>query len=88
MAGQHDHFDPDVLGADFGQCFNFDDSGRVTRVAIFMADVTGERRMARQIMSKDRDEAVRRFHPWVFSGAIHKVEGTPEDGDIVEVHDS
>jgi 23S rRNA (cytosine1962-C5)-methyltransferase len=42
---------------------------------------------ARIILSKDRDEAVRRFHPWVFSGAIHKVEGTPEDGDIVEVHD-
>lgn len=42
---------------------------------------------ARIILSKDRDEAVRRFHPWVFSGAIHKVEGTPEDGDIVEVFD-
>jgi 23S rRNA (cytosine1962-C5)-methyltransferase len=42
---------------------------------------------ARIILSKDRDEAVRRFHPWVFSGAILKVEGTPEDGDIVEVHD-
>lgn len=34
-----------------------------------------------------RDEAVRRFHPWIFSGAIHRVDGQPEDGDIVEVFD-
>ncbi|HPG32746.1 MAG TPA: class I SAM-dependent rRNA methyltransferase [Lentimicrobium sp.] len=39
------------------------------------------------ILSKGRDEAVKRFHPWVFSGAIHHVDGTPEDGDIVEVYD-
>jgi len=39
------------------------------------------------ILSKGRDEAVRRFHPWIFSGAIHKVEGKPEDGDIVDVFD-
>ncbi|MHC1778146.1 MAG: class I SAM-dependent rRNA methyltransferase [Lentimicrobium sp.] len=42
---------------------------------------------ARIILSKGRDEAVRRFHPWIFSGAIHKVEGKPEDGDTVEVLD-
>jgi 23S rRNA (cytosine1962-C5)-methyltransferase len=39
------------------------------------------------ILSKDRDEAIRRYHPWVFSGAIERVEGKPEDGDIVEVLD-
>ncbi|MBK9358077.1 MAG: class I SAM-dependent rRNA methyltransferase [Bacteroidales bacterium] len=39
-------------------------------------------------LSKGRDEAVRRFHPWVFSGAINRIEGKPEDGDIVEVYDS
>lgn len=42
---------------------------------------------ARIILKKGRDEAVRRFHPWVFSGAIHKAEGKPEDGDIVDVMD-
>lgn len=26
-----------------------------------------------------------RFHPWVFSGAIQKIEGKPEEGDLVEV---
>jgi 23S rRNA (cytosine1962-C5)-methyltransferase len=40
------------------------------------------------ILNKGRDEAVRRFHPWVFSGAIHKAVGKPEDGDIVDVIDS
>ncbi|PKM62452.1 MAG: RlmI/RlmK family 23S rRNA methyltransferase [Firmicutes bacterium HGW-Firmicutes-21] len=39
------------------------------------------------ILGKGRDEAVKRFHPWIFSGAIHKVEGNPEDGDIIEVFD-
>lgn len=30
---------------------------------------------------------VLRFHPWVFSGAISRIEGQPEDGDIAEVFD-
>ncbi|GAB3759291.1 class I SAM-dependent rRNA methyltransferase [Spirosoma pomorum] len=34
-----------------------------------------------------RDEAVRRFHPWVFSRAIGRYEGNPRDGDVVEVYD-
>lgn len=34
-----------------------------------------------------RDEAIRRFHPWVFSGAISRYEGTLSDGDVVEVFD-
>lgn len=34
-----------------------------------------------------RDEAVRRFHPWVFSRAIGRYEGYLNDGDVVEVFD-
>ena len=34
-----------------------------------------------------RDEAVRRFHPWIFSGAIHRMDGDPIDGDLVEIFD-
>lgn len=34
-----------------------------------------------------RDEAVRRFHPWVFSRAIGRYEGNLEDGDVVEIFD-
>jgi 23S rRNA (cytosine1962-C5)-methyltransferase len=33
-----------------------------------------------------KEDAVLRKHPWVFSGAIAKIEGQPEDGDIVSVH--
>ncbi|GAB4032078.1 class I SAM-dependent rRNA methyltransferase [Spirosoma jeollabukense] len=35
-----------------------------------------------------RDEAVRRFHPWVFSRAISHFDGDLNDGDVVEVFDS
>ena len=35
-----------------------------------------------------RDEAVRRFHPWVFSRAISRYEGNLADGDVVEVFDN
>lgn len=43
-------------------------------------------------LKKGKDEAVRRFHPWIFSGAIAKmsVNGKDEqipDGDLVEVLD-
>ncbi|MFN8348645.1 MAG: class I SAM-dependent rRNA methyltransferase [Spirosomataceae bacterium] len=39
------------------------------------------------VLKPNRDEAVRRFHPWVFSGAIARVKGQPDDGEIVEVCD-
>ena len=32
-----------------------------------------------------KDQSLRRFHPWVFSGAIKKIEGTPVNGGVVEV---
>ena len=32
-----------------------------------------------------RDESVSRFHPWIFSGAIAHIEGSPEVGNLVEV---
>jgi 23S rRNA (cytosine1962-C5)-methyltransferase len=35
-----------------------------------------------------KEESLLRFHPWVFSGAIAKIEGKPEEGDLVEVHSS
>ena len=35
-----------------------------------------------------KEESLQRFHPWVFSGAIHKIEGNPKEGDLVEVLDS
>ncbi|MCT4580769.1 MAG: class I SAM-dependent rRNA methyltransferase [Flavobacteriales bacterium] len=38
------------------------------------------------ILKKDKDKSLRRFHPWVFSGAIQQVEGELEEGDVVEVY--
>ncbi len=35
-----------------------------------------------------RDESVRRFHPWIFSGAIANVVGKPDEGDMVGVFSS
>lgn len=30
--------------------------------------------------------SIKRKHPWVFSGAIKKIEGQPKDGDVVNVY--
>lgn len=40
------------------------------------------------VLKFGKDAPVRRFHPWVFSGAIHKIKGKPQDGEVVEVLDS
>lgn len=37
------------------------------------------------ILKKGKEESLLRFHPWVFSGAIHHIEGTPDEGDLVRV---
>ncbi len=37
------------------------------------------------ILNKKKLAAVKRFHPWIFSGAIFKKERALEDGEIVEV---
>lgn len=44
--------------------------------------------MIKIILRKGRDESLRRFHPWVFSGAIADVQGNPSEGDLVAVHAS
>ena len=35
-----------------------------------------------------KEESLKRYHPWVFSGAIARVEGEPEEGEIVDVYTS
>lgn len=41
----------------------------------------------RVILKTKKSQALERFHPWVFSGAIKKIEGgEPQDGDIVSVY--
>lgn len=39
------------------------------------------------VLKKGKEISLQRFHPWVFSGAIHKIEGTVTDGSWVEVKD-
>ena len=35
-----------------------------------------------------REKSLRRRHPWVFSGAVDRVEGNPSSGDTVEIRSS
>lgn len=35
-----------------------------------------------------KEESLLRFHPWVFSGAIQRIDGKPAEGDLVEVLDN
>jgi 23S rRNA (cytosine1962-C5)-methyltransferase len=41
--------------------------------------------MHKLILKPGREKSLKRRHPWVFSGAIAKVEGKPQLGDSVEV---
>jgi 23S rRNA (cytosine1962-C5)-methyltransferase len=40
------------------------------------------------VLKPDREKSLKRRHPWVFSGAIAKVEGVPEPGETVQVRSS
>ena len=42
--------------------------------------------MIKIILKHGREESLRRFHPWVFSGAIADIQGNPAEGDLVAVH--
>jgi 23S rRNA (cytosine1962-C5)-methyltransferase len=44
--------------------------------------------MIEVILKKGKEKAVLHRHPWVFSGAIEKVKGKPENGDIVKLVDA
>ena len=39
----------------------------------------------RLIIAKGREKALLRQHPWIFSGAVRRVEGDPQEGDLVDV---
>lgn len=44
--------------------------------------------MKKLYLNKGKEESLRRFHPWVFSGAVHHIEGQPEEGELVQVFTS
>ena len=37
------------------------------------------------ILKKGKDKPVKNRHPWIFSGAIQRIEGDPRNGDVVDV---
>lgn len=38
------------------------------------------------ILKKGKEQSVRRYHPWIFSGAISSVSGNPKEGEVAEVY--
>ena len=36
-------------------------------------------------LKRGKDESLRRFHPWIFSGAIHHIDGAQEEGALARV---
>ena len=36
-------------------------------------------------LKRGKEESLLRFHPWIFSGAINKIEEGLEEGDIVRL---
>ncbi|PZV15012.1 MAG: RlmI/RlmK family 23S rRNA methyltransferase [Pseudanabaena sp.] len=42
--------------------------------------------LPRAIIYRKKVDAVQRFHPWIFSGAIAKIQGEVGDGDLVEAY--
>lgn len=39
-------------------------------------------------LKQGKEQSLQRFHPWIFSGAIQKMDGKPQEGDVVEVTDA
>ena len=40
------------------------------------------------VLKSGKEQSVRRYHPWIFSGAIKKIYGNPVEGDLVDVYDN
>jgi len=42
----------------------------------------------RLILKRDKEKSLMRRHPWVFSGAVAKMQGNPQEGDLVQIFSS
>jgi len=40
------------------------------------------------VLKSGKDQSLRRFHPWVFSGAIKKIHGPEREGDVMDIYDN
>ena len=41
----------------------------------------------RLIIAPGKEKAILRRHPWIFSGAVKRIDGEPQEGDLVDVVD-
>lgn len=41
---------------------------------------------AKIFLKSGKEQSIMRLHPWVFSGAIKNIQGTPTEGDLVSVY--
>ena len=42
----------------------------------------------RLIIALGKEKAILRRHPWIFSGAVKRIDGEPQEGDLVDVVDA
>ncbi|MCK5135739.1 MAG: class I SAM-dependent rRNA methyltransferase [Bacteroidales bacterium] len=42
----------------------------------------------RIILKSGKDQSLRRLHPWIFSGAIKKIQGPAREGEVVDLYDN
>ncbi len=36
-------------------------------------------------LKRGKEESLKRFHPWIFSGAVQQIDGEPEEGEVVRI---
>jgi 23S rRNA (cytosine1962-C5)-methyltransferase len=52
------------------------------------APESGAEPMGKLVLRPGREKALKRRHPWIFSGAVAQLDGVPEIGETVEVYSS
>lgn len=40
------------------------------------------------VLKSGKEQSIRRYHPWIFSGAIKQIFGSPQEGDLVDLYDN
>ncbi|MGX8713502.1 MAG: class I SAM-dependent rRNA methyltransferase [bacterium] len=40
------------------------------------------------IIAPGKEKAILRRHPWIFSGAVKRIDGSPQEGDLVDIIDA
>jgi len=44
--------------------------------------------LSKCILLKGKEPSIKRYHPWIFSGAVKSIDPKPEEGDLVDVYSS